>query len=280
MSLPVFAAVLAAAFMHAAWNALVKLRLEPILTMALITASAGVIALPALALTGLPPVAAWPWLLGSILLHLGYYIALTDAYRHADMGQVYPIARGSAPLLTTIVTVAVLREPVAPQAIAGIGILCGGIALMAFSRGRAGGPQPRALASAAVTAALISGYTLVDGIGARVAGSAHAYSAALFVVDGVPLLAFVLWRRGRAALAPMRAAAGPGLLGGLFSLGSYWIAIWAMTVAPIPLVAATRESSVLFATLIAVTVLKEPLLPARAAAALVIIAGIAAMRLT
>ncbi|RVU14964.1 EamA family transporter [Methylobacterium oryzihabitans] len=278
MSASVFAAVLAAACMHAGWNALVKLRLEPLLTMALITASAGVIALPALAWLGPPPLAAWPWLLGSIVLHLGYYVALTEAYRQADMGQVYPVARGSAPLLTTLASLVVLGEPVAPLAAGGVAILCLGVGLMAFGS-RSGRLGPRALAWAGLTALMICGYTLVDGLGARAAGDAHAYSAALFVVDGIPLAAFVLWRRGAGVLRQIRGVALPGLVGGLFSLGSYWIAIWAMTVAPIPLVAALRETSVLVAALISVTILKEPLLAGRAVAAVVILAGIAAMRL-
>lgn len=278
MSAAVFAAVLAAACMHAGWNALVKLRLEPILTMALIAAAAGLIALPALVWLGLPPPAAWPWLCGSIVLHLGYYVALTEAYRQGDMGQVYPIARGSAPLLTTLASLIVLGEPVAPLAAGGVAILCLGVGLMAFgSRSRR--LEPRALAFAGLTALMICGYTLVDGIGARVAGDAHAYAAALFVVDGIPLAAFVLWRRGTGVLRQIRGVAVPGLVGGLFSLGSYWIAIWAMTVAPIPLVAALRETSVLVAALISVTILREPLLAARAVAALVILVGIAALRL-
>lgn len=279
MSPSVFAAVLAAAFMHAAWNAVVKVRLEPILTMALITASAGLVALPAMIVLGLPAPVSWPWLFGSIVLHLGYYIALTEAYRHADMGQVYPIARGGAPLLTTLASLIVLREPVAPLAAGGIAILCIGVGLMAVSRGHGEPLRRKALGYAALTALTISGYTIVDGIGARASGDPHAYSAALFVIDGVPLIAFVLWRRGRAALREMRQVILPGFAGGVFSLGSYWIAIWAMTVAPIPLVAATRETSVLFATLIAVTVLKEKLVAPRAVAALVIVLGIAAMRL-
>jgi drug/metabolite transporter (DMT)-like permease len=278
VSTPVFAAVLAAAFMHAGWNALVKLRLEPLVTMALITAAAGLIALPALLWFGLPKLEAWPWLIGSITLHLGYYIALTEAYRRADMGQVYPIARGSAPLLTTLASLVVLQEPVTRLAAAGVAILCLGVGLMAFGSRKAR-LEPPALAWAGLTALMFCGYTLVDGMGARIAGDAHAYSAALFVVDGVPLAAFVLWRRGVGVLRDVRSVALPGLVGGLFSLGSYWIAIWAMTVAPIPLVAALRETSVLVAALISVTILKEPLLAARAVAAVIILAGIAALRL-
>lgn len=279
MSLPVFCAVLAAAFMHAGWNAVAKLRLEPILTMALISASAGLFALPASLWFGWPQAAAWPWLAGSILLHLGYYIALAEAYRHGDMGQVYPIARGSAPLLTACASLLVLQEALAPLAALGIGILCAGVALMAFAK--AGGQRlsRAALVHALLTGALISGYTLVDGLGARAAGDPHAYAAALFVIDAIPLPVFVLWTRGRDVLRSVRGLMVPGLGGGALALGSYWIAIWAMTVAPIPLVAATRETSVLFAMLISVIVLKEPLLLSRTAAVVIIVAGVVAMRL-
>src|SRR5690349_11733697 len=98
----VFAAVLTAAAMHAGWNASLKLKLEPLLAMTRITTLAGIVAFPALAWFGMPRLESWPWLAGSIILHLGYYVALTEAYRHADMSQVYPIARGGAPLLTTV----------------------------------------------------------------------------------------------------------------------------------------------------------------------------------
>jgi drug/metabolite transporter (DMT)-like permease len=279
MSLPVFGAVLAAAFMHAGWNAAAKLRLEPILTMALISASAGLFALPASLWFGWPGAASWPWLAGSILLHLGYYIALAEAYRHADMGQVYPIARGSAPLLTACASLLLLQEALAPIAALGIAILCAGVALMAFAKVGGQGPSRTALGHALLTGTLISGYTLVDGLGARAAGNPHAYAATLFVIDAIPLPVFVLWTRGRGILSSVKGLALPGLGGGGLALGSYWIAIWAMTVAPIPTVAATRETSVLFAMLISVVVLKEPLLLSRIAAVIVIVAGVVTMRL-
>ncbi|HVL73474.1 MAG TPA: EamA family transporter [Beijerinckiaceae bacterium] len=275
----VFAAVLAAAAMHAGWNSVLKVRLEPLVSMTLITVCAAVVATPALLWFGFPRWEAWPWLIASIVLHLGYYITLTEAYRRADMGQVYPIARGGAPLLTTAATLFLLREPVGLQGGLGIAILASGVILISMRGGRARSFDPVAVAFALATAAIICGYTLVDGIGARTAGDPHAYSAALFVLDVFPLLAFAFWRRSAAELATMKSFVGPGILGGAMSVGAYWIAIWAMTVAPIALVAALRESSVLFAVLIAVFILKEPFLPIRAVAAALIIAGIALIRL-
>jgi drug/metabolite transporter (DMT)-like permease len=127
---------------------------------------------------------------------------------------------------------------------------------------------------ALLTAVVICGYTFVDGIGARTAGDPHAYSAALFALDALPLLGVALWQRGLGGLAPLKRFLGPGFMGGAMSLGSYWIAIWAMTVAPIALVAAVRETSVLFATLIAFAVLKEPMSPGRIVAAVMIMGGL------
>ena len=276
----VFAAVLAAAAMHAGWNAVLKVRLEPFLAMTLITGCAGIVAIPLLVAFGWPRLEAWPWLIGSVVLHLAYYIALTEAYRRADMGQIYPIARGGAPLLTAGASLIVVGEPLSLQAGAGIAVLASGVALMSLRGARQHEPpDPAAIGFALATAVIICGYTLVDGLGARAAGDPHAYSAALFVIDGVPIVVFAVWRLGLSGLKPMRRFAGPGLAGGAMSLASYWIAIWAMTVAPIALVAALRETSVLFAAAIAVVVLKEPFGPVRATAAALMVGGILLIRL-
>ncbi len=280
MSPSVFAAVLAAAALHAGWNAFLKVKLEPFLAMTLITGSGGLVGVPLLIAFGFPRLEAWPWLIASVVIHLGYYFALTEAYRRADMGQIYPIARGAAPLLTAAATVGLLHEPMTFQSAAGIAVLGCGIILIAFlGRRRQAAFDPVALGFALLTAGIVCAYTLVDGIGARTAGDPHAYSAALFVIDGIPLVLVALWMRGFSGLKPMREFLGRGMLGGAMSLGAYWIAIWAMTVAPIALVAALRETSVLWASLIAVVFLKEPFIAARAVAAALIVAGVALIRL-
>ena len=276
----VFGAVLAAAAMHAGWNAFLKLRLEPLAAMALIAGASGLVALPFLAFFGWPRAAAWPWLIASMALHVGYYITLTEAYRRADMGQVYPIARGGAPLLTAAASFLLLREPLTLQAAVGIGILGAGVALMSLRGSRATQRvDPTGIGFALATAVVICGYTLVDGIGARTADDPHAYATALFVIDGVPLLLFIAWRDGFAGLKPLLRFGGPGLIAGSLSLGAYWIAIWAMTVAPIALVGALRETSVLFAAAIAVVFLKEPFGAIRAIAATFIVGGLLLIRL-
>lgn len=275
----VFGAVLAAAAMHAGWNAFLKLRIEPFLAMTLITAGAGVIGVPFMLIFGTPKAAAWPWLLGSVALHLGYYVALTEAYRRAEMSQIYPIARGGAPLITALISLLLLAEPISPRVAAGVVILGSGVTLMSLRTRGSAPTDPFAISFALLTAGVIAGYTIVDGMGARTAGDSSAYAATLFVIDGLPLPLFALWRRGAATLVPLLRYAGQGLAGGGMSLGSYWIAIWAMTVAPIPVVAALRETSVLFSAAIATLFLKEAFRPIRGAAALLIFGGVLLIRL-
>ncbi len=223
----VFALVLVAAAMHAGWNALVKARLEPLIAMALLVAFCGVIGLPMLAAFGLPPAVAFPYVAGSVTLHLLYYLALTAAYRRGDMSQIYPIARGGAPLFTALTTVLLLRQPLSPHALAGVLVLGGGVILMALHRGREPGrPDLAGIGFALLTGAVIAGYTVVDGTGARLAGNANAYAALLFVVDAFPLPLLALWWRGAAAFRPARSYLGQSAVGGVMSLGAYWIAIW------------------------------------------------------
>ncbi len=276
----VFAAVLLAAACHAAWNAVLKLRLDPFRTIALIAIASAIVALPALPFVGVPPAAAWPWVIASVVLHLGYYIGLTEAYRTGDMGQVYPIARGSAPLMTAAVSTTFLGERLGLIGWSGILVLIAGIFLISLRGGRdLAKLDRRAIGFAFFTAVTICGYSLVDGIGARTAGSAHSYSVMLFLLDGVMMAVFALLRNGWATVTDMTRHWKAAFIGGTLSLVAYWIAIWAMTVAPIALVAALRESSVLFGAAIAVIFLKEPLRPSRIAAAGLIVAGLVLIRL-
>ncbi len=281
MSLTVFLAVLLAALMHASWNAFVKLRIEPLLAMTLISIGAGLIAIPALVFTGVPPLSSAPWIAGSLAFHLGYYIALAEAYRRADVGQIYPIARGSAPLLTGVFSLLVLGEPLRPAQIAAVFALGFGVILISLLGRRPGSHfDGKSIGYALLTAFTICGYTLFDGYGAREAGNASAYAVTLFVLDAIPLPIFVLLTRGSGAFRIMKPHFLPGCGGGALALGSYWIAIWAMSVAPIALVAALRESSVLFATAIAIIVLKEPLHWPRLVAGAVIFGSLVLMRMT
>jgi len=276
----VFFAVLFGAACHAGWNSFLKIKLEPFSAMALIAIVSALVVLPAIPFLGVPPAAAWPWVIASVVLHLGYYIGLTEAYRTGDMGQVYPIARGSAPLMTAAVSTTFLGERLGLIGWSGILVLIAGIFLISLRGGRdLAKLDRRAIGFAFFTAVTICGYSLVDGIGARTAGSAHSYSVMLFLLDGVMMAAFALLRNGWATVTDMTRHWKAAFIGGTLSLVAYWIAIWAMTVAPIALVAALRESSVLFGAAIAVIFLKEPLRPSRIAAAGLIVAGLVLIRL-
>jgi len=277
----VFVAVLFAAACHAGWNATIKGGLDPLTTTVLISIGAAIVSLGFLPVTGLPAAAAWPWCAASVLIHLVYFAALIESYRAGDMGQVYPIARGSAPLMTAVATTAFIGERLGLLGWCGILLLAAGVLLLSLRGGRDLARLDRtAVGFALFTAVTICAYSVVDGVGARLSGSANAYSVMLFVGIGPVMLIYALARRGHEVIAAMGQSWGIGLAGGGLQLGSYGIAIWAMTVAPIAIVAALRESSVLFGAVIAVVFLKEPLRAGRVAAALMIVAGLALIRLS
>jgi drug/metabolite transporter (DMT)-like permease len=276
----VFAAVLVAAAAHAGWNATIKRGLDPLLTTVLIAIGAGVVALPMLPFVGLPAAPARPWVVASVLIHLGYFASLIEAYRSGDMSQVYPIARGTAPLLTAIISTTWLGERLGLLGWTGLLCLVGGVFMLSLRGGRdLARLDRRALGFALFTALTICAYSVVDGIGARAAGDAAAYTAALFVGNAVIMALYGLVRGGPKLFGDMPAVWVKGLAGGGLQLGSYWVAIWAMTVAPIAVVAALRETSVLFGALIAVVILKEPLRAIRVAAAGLIVAGLVMIRI-
>jgi drug/metabolite transporter (DMT)-like permease len=276
----VFFAVLFAAACHAGWNAAIKRGLEPLATTVLISIGAGAVSIPFLPFTGWPAAAAWPWVIASVLIHLFYFAGLIESYRAGDMGQVYPIARGSAPLMTALVSTLFVGEKLGPLPWLGILLLVSGVMLLSLRGGcDLEKLDRRAVGFALFTAVTICGYSIVDGLGARRAGDPNAYSLVLFVGIAPVMAAYALARGGRAVIPTLRRYWATGLAGGALQLGSYGIAIWAMTVAPIAIVAALRETSVLFGAAIAVVVLKEPLRAGRVVAALLIVSGLALIRL-
>ncbi|GIK80461.1 MAG: membrane protein [Alphaproteobacteria bacterium] len=276
----VFAAVLFSAACHAAWNAAAKSRLDPVTTIAMISIASATIALALMLFTGLPDCAAWLWVAASVVIHLFYFIGLGESYRFGDLGEVYPIARGGAPLMTAGGAALLLGENVATAGWAGIVLLVMGVLLLSL-RGGADlrRMNPRALGFALFTAFTVSLYSLVDGTGGRIGDSPHPYTLAMFVGNGLVMAAYVVARRGSGAFAAMRPHWKTGALGGALQVVSYGIAIWAMSVAPIALVAALRETSVLFGALLGVLMLRERLNAIRIGAALVIFAGLLLIRL-
>jgi drug/metabolite transporter (DMT)-like permease len=276
----VFLAVLFAALCHAGWNALIKVGLDPLSTTTLISIGSGVVALVLLPFAGMPAAASWPWLIASVVIHLVYFAALIEAYRTGDLGQVYPIARGSAPLMTATATTFLVGEKLNLVGWSGIVALVAGVFLLSAHGGRALAKiDRRAVGFALATALTICAYSVVDGIGARLAGNPNAYSLLLFVGIAVVMVPYALYRDGRDVIPAMRTYWRRGFAGGALQLLSYGIAIWAMTVAPIAIVATLRETSVLFGAGIAVVVLKEPLRAVRIGAALLIVCGLVLIRL-
>jgi drug/metabolite transporter (DMT)-like permease len=276
----VFLAVLFAAACHAGWNALIKVGLDPLSTTTLISIGSGAVALMFLPLVGVPAWAAWPWLIASVVIHLVYFASLIESYRTGDLGQVYPIARGSAPLMTAMATTIFVGEKLSLVGWTGIFALVVGVLLLSARGGRELTEiDRRAIGFALFTALTICAYSVVDGIGARLSANPNAYSLWLFVGIAVVMLPYALYRDGPDVVPAMQHFWWRGFAGGALQVLSYGIAIWAMTVAPIAIVATLRETSVLFGAAIAVVVLKEPLRAVRIVAACLIVCGLIMIRL-
>ena len=241
-------------------------------------AGTAAIGLGIVALHPLPRLEVWPWILASALIHTAYQLFLAYAYEHGDLSRVYPIARGTAPLVVLVVSVSALGERLAPGELAGILVLGSGIALMArgvFSDGESRRLLPYALGSAAATA----GYTLTDGLGARVSGDPVAYVGWLLICAALFYTPVILALRGRSVLRATPRAWAIGLAAGAASFAAYAIVVWAMTRAPLALVAALRETSILFAVLIGWIAFGERMTAGKALAVCLIVAGVVLTRL-
>jgi len=278
---PVALAVLFGALLHAGWNALVKSSTDKEMDTALIHLIGSLMSIPLVLLLGWPPLASWPYLVASITIHIGYYLALTGAYRHGELGLTYPLMRGVAPLLVALSATVTLGEQL--SLLAWLGVLGVSLGVLILGLSRHALETPKAVAFALTNAVIIAAYTVVDGLGVRAAGpswhSTLQYVATLFMLDGWPFALLIWARRGtefaRYASQRWRLASA----GALASLGSYGIALWAMTQAPVAIVAALREVSVLFALVIGALLLHEALTVRRVMGATVIVLGVVTLRL-
>ncbi len=278
MSSFIFFSVLAAAFLHAAWNALIKQGGDKFAALLVMVLFEGAIGLAILATRPWPEAHVWPWLLASGAIHTLYMLALSYAYEHGDLSRVYPISRGAAPMIVLAIGALVLSDRLTGLETLGILVLGFGIITMAhgvFSQNESRRLLPFALLTATATAA----YTLVDGHGARISGDPMAFVAWMFFLEMLMFttLAIVL----RHASLPHMDARGwlSGALAAAASYGAYLIAVWAMTKAPIALVSALRETSILFAVLIGWLIFGDRMHRSKAVAALLIVAGVALTRL-
>jgi drug/metabolite transporter (DMT)-like permease len=279
MELQVFLAVLAAAMMHAGWNAVVKGGTDPFTSVTQVSLFSGGIALCFLPSVKVPAAEVWPWLAVSAAIHTLYRFMLIGAYRAGDMAQVYPIMRGAAPVMTVLATAMLIGERVSNVGIAAVAALSLGVFLMSLRGGRVGGFERRAVAMALLSAASTCGYTLADGIGARVNGSGSSYALWMFVLNAVAMQSIAFAMRGRKAYEGLQTLWPVMAGGGAMSMSAYFIVIWAMTQAPIALVAALRETSVLFGSLIAMVFLKEVMTSWRALASGFVLLGMVLLKL-
>ncbi len=250
ISLPVTLAVLGAAALHAAWNALLKSGADKQLDTVAVAAGSGAVALAALPFVPAPAAASWPWIAASAVVHIAYFWALAGAYRWGDMSFSYPIMRGGGPLIVTVAGGAVFGEVLGGGQLAGVVLISAGI--LAFASHSAADPaaQRKSLAFALVNACVIAGYTLIDAMGARLSGAPVSYALWFFVANGVVILAAGWLQRGAAAPRHLLRQWRIAFLGGAFAVGAYGVALWAMTKAPVALVAVLRETSVVFAAVL------------------------------
>mgnify|MGYP001555957766 CR=1 FL=1 len=276
MGISVFAIVLVAAALHASWNAIVKGGGDTLLTTVLVTGAAALFAVVSLPFLPPPARASWAFIAASALLQIVYFVLVARAYRVADMSLTYPLMRGTAPVLVAIASVMWLSEPLSARAWLGLGVICAGILGMT-------GAVPRnakaGIGLALGNAIVIAGYTLIDGIGVRRSGAPAAYTLWIFLLSGVALSSWA-WLRQRAVLQGyIRRNWHLGLGGGAGTIGSYGLALWAMTVTPVAIVAALRETSILFGTAISALLLHERVGRARIAGVCVIVVGAILLRL-
>ena len=276
MSLTVFEIVLVAAVLHASWNAIVKAGKNTVLTMVLVTASAALWAVVLLPVLPSPSPESWPYIALSAALQIVYFALVARIYRIADMSQTYPIMRGAAPLIVALAGTLLLDEALSSSAWLGVCIICSGILIMLWS----GGQKSReGLILALLNALVISGYTLVDGIGVRLSAASASYTLWIFLITGVAITCWATLTQWSQTRHYLRLNWHLGAVGGLGTLVSYGLALYAMTQAPVAVVAALRETSILFSAVISWLILKEHITIVRCVYVCVIAIGAITLRL-
>ena len=277
LTLAVSFAVLLAALLHASWNAMIKGGSDVLLDTAAIVVGAALVALPFVFLVPLPTAQTWPYIAASVATHLAYYYLMINAYRTGDLSLVYPLMRGIAPLITAVLGIFWLREM--PGAYTWIGMLLISLGVIALAlRTVDHVPCKAAIGFALANAAVIAVYTIIDGTGARISGNVWSYLVWLFVLDAIPFGLYMLVTRRRAFVQAMWKRRRNGMIGGSLSAGAYVISVWAMTQAPVAMVASLRETSVLFATLIGAHLLNEKLNLRRWAGVAAVVLGVIALK--
>ncbi|MDQ0581571.1 EamA family transporter [Streptomyces rishiriensis] len=273
----VTAAVLCAAFAHAGWNAIAHRITDKLVGFALIAGGGMLIGLALVPFVAFPATRAWPYLLSSALIHIAYYALLMRSFRLGDFGQAYPIARGSAPLVVTVLAAVFAHEVPDGWAAAGVALSCAGLTGVALWGLRGRRPNWAAIGAALATGLTIAAYTVVDGLGVRASGSSLGYIAWLMAVQGVVIPAYAVHRRRGRTLAVLRPYAAVGLLGSALSVLAYALVLWAQTRAELAPIAALRESSVIVGAAIGALFFKERFGVPRLVAAGLLVVGIGLM---
>ncbi|MER6996859.1 DMT family transporter [Streptomyces sp. NPDC000410] len=277
MTVAVAAAVLLAAVTHASWNAIAHRIDDKLIALTLITGGAALIGGVLACFAPVPHSAAWPWLVVSALVHIGYHALLMRSFTLGDFGQMYPIARGTAPLVVTVLATLFVGETLSGWQLTGVAVASAGLVGLAVWGIRGARPHGPALLAALATGLSIAAYTVIDGVGVRAAGSAVGYLAWLMILEGVLFPAYA-WavHRGR-LLAELRPHAAHGLLGAVLAMTAYGLVLWAQTRAPLAPVAALRESSIIVGAVIGALFFKERFGGPRIAAAGLMVLGIGLM---
>ena len=279
MPIEVFLMVLGAALVHATWNALVKTDGDRLSLIKIMSGTQIGVSLLLIPFVSVPATDCWLLLLASSVLNTGYMFMLNRAYQSGDLSLVYPFARGVAPLVVAIVSVVALGEKLSYPNQAAVLLIGLGITSLALTRRPTGLVDLRAVVFAIVTGVLIAGYTIVDGLGARVAGSAHSYMVWLSLVTSIVIVACAHWLQRGQQVPIGRRTRKAGIAAGIMSYGSSWVVIWALTLAPLALVSALRETGVVFAVIIGVAILKEPLSLSRLASVAATLLGTTILKL-
>ncbi|MET9219850.1 MULTISPECIES: DMT family transporter [unclassified Streptomyces] len=273
----VVAVVLTAAITHAAWNAIAHGIKDQVLAFTLVGGGGALCALALLPFAAVPHAGAWPYLIASVVIHLAYQYLLMRSFQLGEFGQVYPIARGIAPLAVTVLAAVFVAERPGPWQTAGVITSCAGLGGVALWGLRGKRPNWPALTAAAGTGLTIAGYTVVDGVGVRASGSSLGYIAWLLLFQGLVIPAVAFSARRRELAAQLRPVALRGLLGGALSITAYGLVLWAQTRAPLAPVAALRESSIIAGAAIGALFFKEHFGRPRMVAAVVVVTGIGLM---
>lgn len=275
----VVAAVLLAAVTHASWNAIAHGIRDQLLAFTLVGGGGALCGLALAAVTPLPAAGAWPFLLASSVLHIVYQVLLMQSFRLGDFGQMYPIARGTAPLVVTVLAAVFVHEVPNSWGLAGVALASAGLVGVALWGIRGSGTRPHwpALLAALATGLAIASYTTVDGLGVRASGTSLGYIAWLMILEGIVIPVYALATRRRQLLTELRPVALRGMAGGVLSVFAYGLVLWAQTRAPLAPIAALRESSIIVGAAIGALFFKERFGAPRIAAAGLMVIGIGLM---